>query len=60
MKQVLEYLYQQGRLSKSEAKKAMIDIAEGKTNNSQIAAFLSVFKLRDVSIDEFYSFGRQE
>lgn len=44
------------QLTKQEASTVLVNISEGKYNNSQIAAFLTVFMMRSVSIEELEGF----
>lgn len=56
MKQILNKLFEQQRLSKAEAKNVLIQIAEEKYNSSQMAAFLTVYMMRPISVDELKGF----
>ncbi|MDV7185813.1 anthranilate phosphoribosyltransferase [Lutibacter sp. TH_r2] len=56
MKNILNKLFQQQRLTKEEAKSILIEIAAEKFNNSQIASFLTVFLMRPISVDELAGF----
>ena len=56
MKNLLYRLFEHQYLGREEAQKALIDIAEGKYNNEQIAAFLTVFLMRNISVDELAGF----
>ena len=56
MKQVLSQLFEYKALSKEQAKQVLINIAELKYNNSQIAAFLSVYLMRSITVDELEGF----
>ncbi len=56
MKQILNELYQHKRLSKSEAKQILIDIAEEKYNDAYLASFMTVFMMRPITVDELSGF----
>lgn len=56
MKKILNYLFEQKMLSKQQAKEALLLIAKGDCNQSQIAAFLSVYLMRTITVDELEGF----
>ena len=56
MKQILNDLYQHKRLTKSQAKQVLIDIASGKFNEAHLASFMTVFMMRPISVDELSGF----
>ena len=56
MKAILNDLYQHKRLSKSEAKQVLIDIASEKYNDAHLASFLTVFMMRPISVQELSGF----
>ena len=56
MKATLKRLTNYESLSKDEAKEIINNIAEGKYNNSQIASFLTVFMMRNISLEELEGF----
>lgn len=56
MKAILNDLYQHKRLSKSEAKQILIDIAEEKYNDAHLASFMTVFMMRPITVDELSGF----
>ena len=56
MKAILNQLIQHEPLSKEQARKVIIDIAEGQYNTSQIASFLTVFMMRSISLEELEGF----
>lgn len=53
---VLNRLFGHQYLTRAEAKTALAEMAEGKYNESQIAAFITVFFMRSVSVDEILGF----
>jgi anthranilate phosphoribosyltransferase len=56
MKQILNQLFNHQSLSKQEAAEVMTNIAAGKYNDAQIAAFISVFLMRSIELDEVIGF----
>ena len=56
MKKILNKLFEQQRLSKSEAKEVLIQIANERYNASQMASFLTVFMMRPIAVDELAGF----
>jgi anthranilate phosphoribosyltransferase len=58
MKTTLEYLFQQNTLEQHEAYEHMRAIAEGDIPAEQVAAFLSVFRMRRITLSEFLGFRK--
>lgn len=56
MKELLNYLYSHNTLTKEEAKAVLKEIGEGQHNASQIASFLTVFVMRDITVAELSGF----
>lgn len=56
MKNTLNRLINHEILSKEEAKAILVNISNGSYNSSQIAAFLTVYMMRSVTIDELAGF----
>ncbi|MDX1783668.1 MAG: anthranilate phosphoribosyltransferase, partial [Aequorivita vladivostokensis] len=56
MKQILNRLINHEQLNKDEARSVLVNISEGKYNQSQIAAFLTVYMMRNVSLEELEGF----
>lgn len=56
MKEILNKLFEQQRLTKLEAKKVLIQMANEKYNTSQMASFLTVFLMRPISVIELSGF----
>jgi anthranilate phosphoribosyltransferase len=56
MKAILNKLFEQQRLTKIEAKKVLIQMANEKYNTSQMASFLTVFLMRPISVIELAGF----
>jgi anthranilate phosphoribosyltransferase len=53
---VFNRLYEHQYLSRDEAKQILTNMAEGKYNDSQIAAFITVYFMRSISVDEILGF----
>ncbi len=58
MKEILEHLYQHKTLSREEARQIIVDIASGKFNHNQIASFLTVFIMRNITLEELEGFRK--
>jgi len=56
MKQILNDLYQQKKLSKSQAKEILINIAAEKYNDAHLASFMTVFMMRPITAEELSGF----
>ncbi len=56
MKKILEKLFNNQKLTILEAENTLTKIASGEFNNSQIASFLTVFLMREISVDELAGF----
>ncbi|MCA6065715.1 anthranilate phosphoribosyltransferase [Chryseobacterium sp. RG1] len=56
MKEILQYLFNHNTLSKSEAKAIMIEIAQNKFNETEVTAFVSIFLMRNITLQELEGF----
>ena len=56
MKNILNRLINHETLSKQEAKNILVNISNGDYNPSQIASFLTVYMMRNITIDELAGF----
>lgn len=56
MKAILNRLYNHEKLSRSEAKKVLIDIASEKYNDAHLASFMTVYMMRPITVDELSGF----
>ncbi len=56
MKKILNQLFEHQTLTRENSKEVLIKIAKGKYNASQIAAFLTVFQLRNITLEELQGF----
>ncbi len=56
MKDTLQYLFDHKTLGKEDAKIILRNMAEGKYNDSEIAAFISVYLMRSITVEELSGF----
>jgi anthranilate phosphoribosyltransferase len=56
MKNILNQLINHQTLSKDEAKNVLINLSSGQYNASQMAAFMTVFMMRSITIEELTGF----
>ncbi len=56
MKQILNRLFDHQSLSRDEAAEVMSNMAAGKYNEAEIAAFISVYLMRSIELDEVIGF----
>lgn len=56
MKKLLEKLFQQEYLDQETAKQTLVDITQGVYNPAQIAAFITVFQMRPIALQELLGF----
>lgn len=56
MKEILNHLIAHHTLSKEQAKEILLKITSGEYNSSQIAAFLTVYMMRSVTVNELGGF----
>ncbi|MBE7174924.1 MAG: anthranilate phosphoribosyltransferase [Mucilaginibacter polytrichastri] len=56
MKAILNHLFEQKSFSRPEAKAILTDLAQGKYNSSQMAAFITAYCMRLVTVDELAGF----
>jgi len=56
MKQILNRLINQEKITKQEAKNVLVNISKGNYNTSQIASFLTIYMMRSISVDELDGF----
>lgn len=56
MKQILNRLFEHDCLTRTEAREIMLRISRGEFNESQIAAFMTVFLMRSITIEELSGF----
>jgi anthranilate phosphoribosyltransferase len=56
MKSILNRLFEYKTLSKLESKMVLTNIAQGKYNNAQMAAFMTAYCMRTITVDELEGF----
>ncbi|WP_452231508.1 anthranilate phosphoribosyltransferase [Lacinutrix sp. MEBiC02595] len=56
MKQILNRLINHESISTEEAKQVLVNISKGDYNQSQIAAFLTVYMMRSITLEELQGF----
>ena len=56
MKAILEKLFNHEVLTRGEAKELLINISQEKYKDSQIAALLTVYRMRDITVDEIVGY----
>jgi anthranilate phosphoribosyltransferase len=56
MKTILDNLINHHSLSKEAARQVLVDLATGKHNTSQMTSFLTVFMMRNITVEELQGF----
>ncbi|HEY4206800.1 MAG TPA: anthranilate phosphoribosyltransferase [Puia sp.] len=56
MKKILQYLFEHKTLTRQQAREVLTNIAGSAYNESEIAAFITVFLMRSITIDELQGF----
>lgn len=56
MKEILNILFEYKTLSRDQAKEVLLNITHQKYNSSQVAAFMSVFLMRPITVEELSGF----
>ena len=56
MKDIINKLSSHNTLSKNEAKEVLLNISSGKYNNSHISSFLTIFMMRNITLEELQGF----
>ena len=56
MKKVLQYLFEHKTLSRDQAKEVLVNIGKGIYNEHEITAFMTVYLMRSITIDELQGF----
>ncbi len=56
MKEILQYLFDHKTLTKTEAKEVLTRIAGGSYNEPEIAAFITVYLMRSITVEEIAGF----
>src|ERR1700749_2287099 len=56
MKQILNHLFEHKTFTREQSKEILTAIAQGKYNNSQIAAFMTAYCMRSITVNELEGF----
>ncbi len=56
MKKILQYLFEHKTLSREQAKEALVQISQGAYNEHEVTSFVTVFLMRQITIDELMGF----
>lgn len=56
MKEILNHLFEHKTFTQKQAKDILTSIAKGKYNNSQMAAFMTAYCMRSITVDELEGF----
>ena len=56
MKKILNYLFEHKNLSREQAKEVLHNISKGMYSESEIAAFITVYLMRSITIEELQGF----
>jgi anthranilate phosphoribosyltransferase len=56
MKAILNKLFEYQSLTKQEAREILVKLAQGQYNQSQVAAFLTVYLMRSITVEELEGF----
>jgi anthranilate phosphoribosyltransferase len=56
MKKILNYLFENKTFSREQSREVLTNIAKGDFNNSQMAAFMTAYCMRSITVDELEGF----
>lgn len=56
MKKILNHLFENKSFGREESKNILISITQGEFNSSQIAAFITAYAMRNITVDELQGF----
>lgn len=56
MKRILQYLFEHKTLTREAAKEALVNIGKGVYNEHEVTAFMTVYLMRSITIDELQGF----
>lgn len=56
MKKILQYLFEHKTLSREQAKEVLVNIGKGVYNEHEVTAFMTVFLMRSITIEELHGF----
>lgn len=57
MKKILQYLFEYKTLSRDQAKEVLVNISKGAYNESEVTAFVTVYLMRTITIEELQGFA---
>ncbi len=56
MKKILQYLFEHKTLSREQAREVLVNIGRGQYNEHEVTAFMTVFLMRSITIEELQGF----
>src|SRR4051812_1510759 len=56
MKKILQYLFEHKSLSREQSREVLINLAKGVYNETEMAAFITVYLMRSITIHELQGF----
>lgn len=56
MKKILQYLFEYKTLSRQQSREVLVNISKGVYNESEVTAFITVYLMRSITIDELQGF----
>ena len=56
MKAILNHLFEHKTFTRAESKEILTNISSGKYNSSQMAAFMTAYSMRNITVDELSGF----
>src|SRR5215213_6242249 len=56
MKKILQYLFEHKSLSRAQSREIMINIAKGMYNDAELSAFITIYLMRSITIEELQGF----
>lgn len=56
MKKILQYLFEYKTLSRQQSREVLVNISKGTYNESEVTAFITVYLMRSITIDELQGF----
>lgn len=56
MKKILQYLFEHKTLSREQAKETLVQISKGAYSDSEVTAFITVYLMRSITIEELQGF----
>ncbi|MBK9568686.1 MAG: anthranilate phosphoribosyltransferase [Chitinophagaceae bacterium] len=57
MKKILQYLFEHKTLTRAAAREVLINISNGNYNEHEVTAFMTVYLMRSITIEELQGFG---